>query len=118
MLSEEYIVSGQGNRSPSLGANAKLGQIAQPTSKNQKPLVRWEKQMVPSESGIVLVFHPPFDPSVTQKLWLTGHDAELKKLQVVMSLPDKRIIAITGTYGSAFPKKYIDRLLALSGSNE
>ena len=118
ILSKEYTVSGQGNDQPSLWANAKLGRVAYPTSKIQNSETRWETEMVPTESGIVLTFNPPFDPNRTQKHWTTAHDADAKQFEIVITLPDKRIIGIRGSYGSAFPKKYLDRLIALSKSSE
>lgn len=116
ILAEEYIVSGEGNDCPKLWVNAKLGKVAHPTSKMLNSGTRWEREMVPTETGIVLRFIPPFDPNEASKHWMTSHDAEARHFEIIIPLPDKRIIGITGNYGCAFQKKYIDQLIALSKS--
>ncbi len=119
ILAEQYTVSGQSHGQLSLWANAKLGSVAYPESMANSAKTRWETEMVPTESGIVLKFNPPFDPSITQKAnWGTYHDDEAKKFVVLVPLPGKKVISITGTYGPTFPRKYVDRLIELSKSGE
>jgi hypothetical protein len=114
ILSEEYTVSGQSDEQPSLWANAKLGRVAYPTSKTISSEIKYETEMVPTESGIVLAFTGPFNSGETQMLWVSAHDTDAKEFQIVVTLPDQRIIGIKGSYGSTFPKKYIDLLISLS----
>ncbi len=118
ILCEEYTVSGQNLDQPILWANAKLGRVAYPISKTGSSETRWETEMVPTASGIVIKFNPPFDPDSTQKSWMNLHEAEARIFELVIPLPDNRIIGIRGSYGSNFPRTYIDRLIALSESGE
>ncbi|TLD69353.1 hypothetical protein FEM03_18465 [Phragmitibacter flavus] len=114
ILAEQYTVSGQSHGQLSLWANAKLGSVAYPESKAKDAKTRWETEMIPTESGIVLKFNPPFNPDEMPIEWMNYHDDEAKKFVILVPLPGREVISIMGNYGPSFPRKYVDQLIELS----
>lgn len=111
ILSRDYAVTGQDD---SLWVNAKLGSVENPNYKSGTNSPMHFRQMVPTDSGLVLNFSSAFDPERSSTaIFFSDIDAEKHTFKVVIPLHNNHLVMITGHYGSNFSLKHVGEIMAL-----
>jgi len=75
---------------------------------------RWETEMVPTDSGIVLRFYGPYPNGAPQSAFLSELDAKKRKFKIRVNVDKANYIGIAGSWGVNFPSKTVEDLRSLS----
>jgi len=115
ILSKQFVVNNQENEGRQwIWANARFGEREYSTGGMKNSSNQLRGAMVPTDSGIVIVLHPP-DPNPTSNPWLQWHDPATHSFQFSIPTGDKLKTRVMGSYGPSFPKETLVEILKLAG---